>query len=160
LSHLPEFFAQYPDAYVVLTHRDPLAVLPSMTSLMATLRWQHSDTVDIHAVVKSVVFGTAIVFDHIARLRDDGRLPNDRIVDVRYDDLMLDPSAALRDVYDRTDRRLTPELETRMLAYLAAKPKGRGGAHTYAFADTGLDRVAVRERFADYMARYQVAEEA
>ena len=28
LSKLRQFFAEYPDAYVVITHRDPLKVLP------------------------------------------------------------------------------------------------------------------------------------
>jgi hypothetical protein len=160
LSRLPEFFAQYPDAYVVFTHRDPLTVLPSMTSLMATLRWQHSDAVDARAVVESVVYGTEIVFDRIARMRDDGHLPDERIVDVRYADLVGDPWTTLHEVYERIGRRLTPEAEARMRQYLSEKPKGRGGVHTYSFADTGLDREATRARFAGYMARYGIAEEA
>ena len=51
LSRLPDYFAQYPDARVVITHRDPLKVLPSMTSLMSTLVWQHTDVVDSAAIV-------------------------------------------------------------------------------------------------------------
>ena len=35
LAKLPEFFAEYPDALRVLTHRDPLKVLPSLVSIMA-----------------------------------------------------------------------------------------------------------------------------
>ena len=47
-----------------------------------------------------------------------------------------------------------------MRSYLAAKPKDRGGAHVYSFADTGLDHGETRARFAGYMARYDVPEEA
>ena len=46
LSALPTLFAVYPDARLAITHRDPLTVLASLTSLVATLRWAHSDRVD------------------------------------------------------------------------------------------------------------------
>ena len=36
----------------------------------------------------------------------------------------------------------------------------RHGQHRYRFADTGLDVTALRQQFADYQVRYQVAEEA
>jgi hypothetical protein len=159
LSRLPDFLARYPDAHVVLTHRDPLKVLPSMTSLMATLRWQHSDVVDVDAVVATAVEGTALVLDRVGRLRDDGRLPDDRIIDVRYADLVADPWGTLRSVYERTGRHLDEATEGHMRAYLAAKPPARGGVHEYSFTDTGLDLGATRRRFAPYMDRYEVPPE-
>src|SRR5262249_53064007 len=71
LAKLPAFFAEYPDAYAVITHRDPLVVLPSLVSVMATLQWMHSDTVDVERVVKSAVHGTAIVMDLVMGWRAD-----------------------------------------------------------------------------------------
>jgi hypothetical protein len=159
LARLPDFFAGYPDAHVILTHRDPLKVIPSMTSLMATLRWQRSDRVSVEAVVEAAVRGTAAVLDRVTKLREEERLPNGRIIDVRYADLVRDPWGTMRAVYRRLGRELGPEVEGCMRAYLAAKPKDRGGAHAYSFADTGLDRSQTRARFAAYMARYEVPEE-
>ena len=46
LRSLPTLLDVYPDARLAVTHRDPLKVLPSVTSLVATLRWAHSDQVD------------------------------------------------------------------------------------------------------------------
>ena len=46
VSALPTLLAVYPDARLAITHRDPLTVLASLTSLVATLRWAHSDRVD------------------------------------------------------------------------------------------------------------------
>ena len=46
LHSLPTLLDVYPDARIVITHRDPLTVLSSVTSLIATLRWAHSDRVD------------------------------------------------------------------------------------------------------------------
>jgi hypothetical protein len=159
LAKLPAFFAEYPDAYVVLTHRDPIKVLPSLVDLMATLRWMHSDTVDVDAVVKSAVHGTAIAMDLVMQWRDDGTLPNDRIVDVRFDDLVGDTWLTMHAIYERTGSALTPDAEARMRAYLDAKPRDRHGRHSYDFGDTGLDLGETRARFAAYQNRFQVADE-
>ena len=47
LASLPTILSVYPDARIVVTHRDPLTVLPSVSSLVATLRLAHSDAVDM-----------------------------------------------------------------------------------------------------------------
>jgi hypothetical protein len=156
LAKLPAFFAEYPEAHVVVTHRDPLKVLPSLTDLMATLVWMHSDVVPVERIVRSAVHGTAAVFDLVARWRADGTIPDARVVDVRYADLVADPWATLRRVYERTGMRFTPDAERRMRGYLAAKPRGRHGAHAYTFDDTGLDVGETRARFAEYVARHDV----
>jgi hypothetical protein len=159
LAKLPAFFAEYPDAYVVLTHRDPLKVLPSLVSIMATLRWMHTDTVDVEAVVKSAVIGTSIAMNLVMQWRADGTLPDDRIVDVRFDDLVGDPWQTMHTTYERIGSALTPETEQRMRAYLDARPRARHGRHDYDFADTGLDLDATRARFAEYQTRYGVISE-
>jgi hypothetical protein len=159
LAKLPRFFAEYPDAYVVLTHRDPLKVLPSLVSIMATLRWMHSDTVDVEAVVKSAVGGTAIAMDLVMQWRADGTLPDERIVDVRFDDLVGDPWQTMRGVYTRIGSPFTKEVEDHMRAYLDASPRERHGRHDYTFADTGLDLDATRARFAAYQERYDIPSE-
>jgi hypothetical protein len=159
LAKLPQFFAEYPDAYVVLTHRDPLSVLPSLVSIMATLRWMHSDTVDVEAVVKSAVGGTAIAMDLVMQWRADGTLPDDRIVDVRFDELVGDPWRTLHALYERIGAGLTDDTEQRMRGYLDARPRERHGRHEYTFADTGLDLAETRARFAAYQARYAVPSE-
>jgi hypothetical protein len=160
LGKLPAFFAEYPDAHVILTHRDPLKVLPSLVSLMATLRWMHSDTVDVEAVVKTAVNGTALAMDYVMKWRADGTVPDDRIIDVRFDDLVDDPWTTMRGVYERIGTPLTADAEQRMRAYLDARPRERHGRHDYDFADTGLDLDGTRARFAKYQARYGIPSES
>jgi hypothetical protein len=159
LAKLPAFFAEYPDAYVVLTHRDPLVVLPSLVSVMATLQWMHSDTVDVGAIVKSAVYGTAIAMDLVVQWRADGTIPDDRVIDVRFADLVADPVATVDTVLQRSGSQLGSRSESRIRAYLAAKPRDRHGRHDYDFADTGLDPDETRARFAAYQARYDVPSE-
>ena len=127
LAKLPQFFAEYPDAYVVLTHRDPLKVLPSLVSIMATLQWMHSDTVDVDAVVKSAVRrhrdrdGSRHA---MARRRHDSRRPDHRRAFRR---------SRRRPVADhrfgvRTHRRDAHRAtaEDRMRAYLDARARASG----------------------------------
>ena len=151
LGKLPAFFAEYPDAYVILTHRDPLKVLPSLVSLMATLRWMHSDAVDVEAVVKSAVHGTAIAMDYVmqcARRRHAPRRPDHRR-SVRRPRAGSVGARCAR----CTSASATPltgrRSNARCASYLDARPRERHGRHDYDFADTGLDLEATRARFAD-----------
>jgi hypothetical protein len=46
LGLLPVLFGEYPDARVVITHRDPLKVLPSVVSILYSTAFVRSDAVD------------------------------------------------------------------------------------------------------------------
>ena len=50
LAHLDLVLERYPDARIVVCHRDPLAMISSVTSLTATLRWAHAASVDYRAL--------------------------------------------------------------------------------------------------------------
>jgi hypothetical protein len=110
--------------------------------------------------VKSAVIGTAIAMDLVMGWRDDGTIPDDRIIDVRFADLMGDPWRTVSEIYGQTGGTLTPDAQARMRAYLDAAPRARHGRHDYGFADTGLDPVETRARFAAYQDRYGVVSES
>ncbi len=63
LGTLPALFAEYPDAWVIQTHRDPLRTVPSTISLMATLRWMRSDAVDVTRLAPTMANGVAMLFE-------------------------------------------------------------------------------------------------
>ena len=133
-------FATYPDARVVVTHRDPLRVVGSLADMMATLRWMHSDHVDHAALVEFLCMGLELQMDARHRAARRGRrCPADRIADVRYTDLVADPVGCVA----RAVRRVgPPDVRQRPGAARArtwrATP-GRAAAHDYRFEDTGLD---------------------
>jgi hypothetical protein len=159
LATLPTLLAEYPDARLVFTHRDPLAVMGSITSLVATLRWMRTDAVDYDAIVRGYAAGIAAQLEQMMRWRDGGVIPAAQAADVRYEDLVRDPLGAVRALYDAFDLRLSPEAAGRMRAYVAAKPKGRRGAHQWKLSDTGLDLATERRRYAAYQARFGVIDE-
>jgi hypothetical protein len=159
MSCLPSLFAEYPDARVIMTHRDPVKVLASTANMLATLRWQRSDRVDHEEIAQTIGFGYPILLDMVVQQRDSGEIPGDRFVDVRFADLMADHLATIRGLYEQLGLELTDEAAGRMRSYIEGRPKGRHGASNYRFEHMGLDLASTRAMFAGYMARFDVPEE-
>jgi hypothetical protein len=159
LGHLPQLFATYPDARVVVTHRDPLRVIGSLASLMATLQRMRSDQVDYRGMVEGIAFGFAYLVQKVMKQRDVGAVPNDRIIDVRYADLLRDPVGTVRNLYERWQLPFDRRLEERIRHRLVAQQHGQKGGHRYSFAETGLDLAAQRAKFAAYLERYGIPAE-
>jgi hypothetical protein len=159
LGQLPALFRAYPDARVVITHRDPLRVIGSLCNLMAALHWMRSDHVDYGAIVRAMSFGFPFLCERVMKQRDAGEVPDERIADLLYRDLVRDPIGSVRSLYARWGRTLSAEAERRMRVFLEDRRHGRRAAHDYAFETTGLDREAEREKYAAYLERYGVPAE-
>lgn len=150
LGTLDALFAVYPDARIVHIHRDPLETVPSTASLMATLRWMRCRQTDPVATAPLLAAGFAALLEALIDGRASGRYPDDRFADVGYPDLLADPVAAVRGVYDRFGWRFDEEQAGRVRAWLADRPQGAHGAHAYALEDFGLDPAEEAARFARY----------
>src|SRR5258705_547203 len=101
MGRLRVLFATYPEARIVITHRDPLRVLASFANLTTSLKYMGSDLADYESEVQQFAFGYAYLCQHVTDERKAGKLPEERIIDLRYADLMADPVAAVRSVYER-----------------------------------------------------------
>jgi len=154
LHALAELCAVYPDIGVIMTHREPLEVLPSEASLHTVLRQTFSDAVDPAAVGREVTELTADELYVGLKARDQGCAPPERFLDVRYRDLVRDPIGTVYRVYAHFDIPFTTMAETRMRRYLADSPKDKHGAHVYSLAQFGLDADEERERYRDYRERF------
>jgi hypothetical protein len=159
LSALPLLFATYPDARVVLMHRDPLRVIGSLSDLMATLHYMHSDHVDHAVLVEFMAMGMELQMDPVTAERDAGTVPDDQIADVLYKDLVADPLGIIERLYASWDLPVTPDFRKALDAYLEARHAGRTSGHDYSFADTGLDLATHRGLVAPYQERYGVPSE-
>src|SRR4051794_28610667 len=155
LHSLPVLLKVYPDAQIAITHRDPLAVLPSVSSLVSVLRYAHSDNVDMTELGR---FHAALWHGNLDGLVD-AVLPEAQVHHSRYRDFMTDPFGVVRAVYKAFGRELSPDAEARMKAYLADRPKDKHGTHEYSFDDLGLDRASESARFARYRTNFEVPEE-
>jgi hypothetical protein len=159
LSTLPQVFAQYPDARVIHTHRDPRKFIASLVSILSALRFMRSDRVDVGALGPVMELTYQMFLEQVIAERENGTIPNDRIVDSHFLDLMADPVAALHKTYEQLELEWPAGHDAVVGDYLAQKPKGRHGAHNYTFAEVGLDEASVRDTFARYVAHYGITEE-
>jgi hypothetical protein len=163
-SHLPVLDALldvYPDARIVLTHRDPLKILPSVASILYSTMWVRSDSIDADALLGWFTGETCLaLLERTIALRESGRVDPRQFLDVRYDDLVKRPIPTIAGIYAHFEIEFTAEAERRMRHYLANKPKGKHGEHRYDFDHTGFDLAAERERFRAYRERYGVPSEA
>ena len=160
LGLLPLLFGEYPDARVVITHRDPLKVLPSVVSILFSTAFVRSDAVDAEMFKGWFSPETCrSLLDGMCAFRDAGQIARAQFCDVQYADVMRDPAGALARVYEHFGLAFAPELGERIRAYVAAKPRGKHGAHRYAFEKLGRDARAERERFRSYQERFGVPSE-
>jgi Sulfotransferase family len=160
LWSLDALLEEYPDALIVQTHRDPLKVLASFTSLVATLRSLYGERSAASRIGEQQAAFLASGLERSVGFRDRTSLGDDRIVDLHFDAFIADPIRAIAGLYARFGRTLSAEAEARMHRYLAANPGDKYGPHRYRFADTRLDPVRERRRFAAYQERFAIASEA
>jgi hypothetical protein len=154
LLGLRALFATYPDANVIILHRDPLEVVASVASLHVTLRRTFSDSVDPLAVGPEV---TRMLAEDIRRgfeARDAGCAPAERFVDVWYAQLLHNPLEVVRRIYRQFDLPLTAEAEAQMRRYLGRNLKDHYGPHVYSLAQFGLDHEVEHERYRAYSQRW------
>jgi hypothetical protein len=158
LWQLDTLLAEYPDALIVQTHRDPLNVISSVSALTCHLRRMASDEVTIADCAVQSHEEIVVGLERGMELRDSGVVPPGQIVDVQFADFIRDPFATIRMMYTRLGRELSPVAEQRMREHLAAHP-GDGGGARYTWADTELAAGTVREQVSAYQERYGVPTE-
>jgi hypothetical protein len=157
LATLDALLGEYPDAKLIFTHRDPAKTIPSLASLVYTVRGIVSDSVDPKQIGREQLQWWANALDHAVQVREGHADKADQFVDIQFDEVTADPVAALRRAYDRLQIPWSTEAEDRMRAFLAHNPQGKHGTHRYDLEDFGLDLGAIRERFRGYCERYRVA---
>jgi len=159
VSTLPQLFAEYPDALVIHTHRDPRKFIASLVSLLGVVRGMRSDAVDVRALGPMMEVTYQLFLESAIAQRTSGEVPDDRIVDSHFLDLMADPVTNVHRLYERLGLDWPAGHDARIREYLAAKPKGKHGEHKYSFEAVGLDEEHVRATFANYVAHYGITEE-
>jgi hypothetical protein len=155
LEQLGPLLHTFPDATVVVTHRDPVAVVQStITMACYGARTSYRTTrPEWYRDYWTERIGTLLD----ASLRDRHLLPDDRTVDVFFDEYMADELGTLERVYDCARIVLTDRARAEITAYQTAHPRGKEGRVAYDlrrhFAVTPEE---VRARFGSYLERFPV----
>ncbi len=158
MAVLDTLLAEYPDARIIMTHRDPLKSMGSTASILSALSWMRSEHADI-GIIKAGFGGEGMAHRLQAAMAAREQASPAQFFDVRYQDMLQDPFGVIAQAYAHFGIEFTGEAEQRMRDYLAHKPRGKHGAHNYSFDDLGLDLATERARFAAYQERFGVPSE-
>ena len=128
----------YPDARLVLLHRDPVTLTGSVCSLINVMSSTFSDA-DHRAYIAE--HWSDMLEESIRRIEDfRARRPEHPILDVQYADLVRDPVGTVRGIYDALGLEAGDGAFERDGRHLAAHPQGEFGGHRYDVTEFGLDR--------------------
>ena len=142
----------FPDAGIVMTHRDPREAVASYCSMLDTLLTSRG-----FAPLPDLGERT---LEYLARSLERGlgqraRIGDDRFVDVDYAEFVRDPESAARGIYDRFGLPLATQTERALAAHVQANPQHRHGSHDYDLERYGLTPARVLDRLAAYVERFQ-----
>ncbi len=158
LEQLVPLHETFPDATIVVTHRDPVAVVRSAITMMAYGERMRRTRIDLGALADYWI-------DRVERLlracvRDRDRVPAARSVDVLFHEFMADDLGMVDRIYARAGLPMTDDARAAMTAFVADNRRAKHGRVVYDLArDFGVDPAAARRRFDFYFARFAVRPE-
>ena len=159
-QHLEQFdplLTAFPDASIVVTYRDPVAITASMATMVAYARRLSTAKPDPKMIGRYWADRTSDLLNGCLSYRD--RLPADRTCDARLDDFIADEMGVLKRVYRTVDQPLEGLALSKMAEYSEANPRGRHGTVAYDLKALGLDANVLRERMSAYTKRFNVRDE-
>jgi hypothetical protein len=155
LEQLGPLLATFPDATIVVTHRDPVAVIQS-TITMLTYGARNSYRMPRPEWYRDYWS------DRIRRLleasvRDRKLLPVERTADVLFHEFMADDFATVERIYAAADLPMTREARAQIQSYLEAHPRGKEGQVAYDLRrDFDAEPAELRRPFQFYLDRFPV----
>ena len=140
----------FPDARIVVLHRNPVETIASGASLI----WKIGRLFDKEEAgqVRLDVYGRAV--EKMAEARE--KHAHAKILDVHYRELIGDKLSTVRRIYAHFGLNLSADTEAAMQGFLAENPQGKHGKHSYSSEEFGITDDQVRERFAEYIAKYDL----
>ena len=154
LYDLPALLAVFPDARVIFTHRDPLAVVGSAASLAWNQTIIYSDHADPTAIGEEWLRKTRLQVERMHR--DRRAIPEHRQLDVYYEDMDRDWQGTMERIYQFIGLDLAPALPA-MRDYQKRTAPPRRRTHLYSLEEFGLTPGRVLDEFGDYVRDYDIS---
>lgn len=144
----------FPDACMVVTHRDPVKAIPSLCSLM---EMAHTVTEGAAADPRHAGPREEALWSEATRRALEVRASHeDQFHDVYHQAFHADPMGVVRGIYEKFGLTLTDETRTKMAARIQSKPELSHGVHSYEIDRFGLEHDHIRTTFKDYIARFSL----
>ena len=151
MGNLEAILKTIPDAMVIQTHRDPVACISSVCSLVYTFHGAVSGKLDLHRMSRQTLDFYEIWLQRNLKFRAEN--PN-VVCDVYYNSLVTDPIATVRKIYEHFHLSWTDEYENELIQFVHQHPKDKHGKHHYAATDFGLKESEIRARLGFYTEKF------
>ncbi|MBB4642800.1 sulfotransferase family protein [Rhizorhapis suberifaciens] len=144
------------DAYerpkFIVTHRDPVKCVPSVTSTVMATRRIYSDLDNRQAFASKMVDALSSAMNSHMEWRD--RNPDIQILDVGFNDVVKNGEATIKKIYDFAGMDLTEGALDGIREWETENPKGKHGESKYSAQDVGSTDEAIRQAFSSYNSRF------
>jgi len=141
----------FPDALLIMTHRDPLETVPSYVSMQAAL-YKLSATVSDRDVAGFWFPRLAEWMRMFEAARE--RIGEDRFIDISYRDVGKDPLTQAQRVLARVGIPADDRLDAALTEFMEGNKREQRPMHDYSLERFGLDEDAIKQAFASYRQRY------
>jgi len=148
IEHLQSMVNVFPDARVILTHRDPArAVLSIVTMILYGSRQVYRPT----RLREEASAWVDRLEQMLRRSREQAKLlPPAQVMDVHFDAFMKNSTKTVRDILDFAEVPFSSDSEAALKAHLESHTRDLHGRIDYRFEDLGLNEAEIRERFSLY----------
>jgi len=158
LEQIGPLMKTFPDATIVMTHRDPVSVIQSAATITAYGARVNYKTPRPEWYLEYWADRMRRLLE--ASVRDRHLIPSERCYDVLFHEFMADDVATVEHIYEVADLPMTPEARGQIEAYMRDHPRGKHGQVVYDVReDFGGDPKALREPYGFYIDRFPVREE-
>jgi hypothetical protein len=145
LLNLAAILKVFPDANFLWIHRDPLKSFPSYLNLLSVF-WGNKPN------DKQFI---DFIFNYSLRAVETGMkvektIPSRQLMHLSYKELMKDPAAGIRNIYDTFDYPVTTGMDTKIKDWLKENARHKHGVHKYSPEKFGLNETLIREKFNRY----------
>jgi hypothetical protein len=156
LENLVPLFRAFPDARFIQTHRDPVRVAASLSTMIAYGRRMNTDArhLDAHEVGRYWVDRLLGWLE--CSIRDRASIPADQVMDVRFHEFNADNIGTVERVFEFADQPLGAAGRGAILGYIEANPAGRHGRVDYRLEPLGLEEAELRSRMKFYQDHFDV----
>ena len=152
LSMVNAMLKAFPNAVLIMTHRDPVSTVPSYCSMVYSIVKMATSEIDSVTMGRFTAKRWAGFLKEFTEARS--KHAENRFIDVQYENLTSAPLGEARRVLERLGAQMTPDIETAMQEWLVENAREKRAAHHYTLEEFGLSKEELDKDFAAYKARF------
>lgn len=149
LDHIDRLF---PDACIIITHRNPLEAVTSYASMMAMLMGER----DFNKNELGPVVMEYLAAKVESSLKQRENIAQSSILDLQFNDFIADSVGFVHNIYDYFNLEMSNAAKSNIDQYAKEHPMGKHGKHEYNLEEYGLTELKVLDRFQFYIDRFNI----